>query len=73
MTPRQIPVVKAVVRATCIAEAENLAARALELGSELEVERLVLGVMAERFGPEFEGVPIVADGRDSPPAEAIGR
>lgn len=73
MTPRQIPVVKAVVRASYLAEAEDLATRALALGSELEVERLVRGVMANRFGPELEGFPIVADARDSPPAEGIGR
>jgi phosphoenolpyruvate-protein phosphotransferase (PTS system enzyme I) len=61
MTPRQIPVVKAVVRASYLAEADDLAAQALALGSELDVERLVLGVMANRFGPDIEGVPIVAD------------
>jgi signal transduction protein with GAF and PtsI domain len=73
MTPRQIPMVKAVVRASYLAEAEDLAARPLALGSEPEVERLVRRVMADRFGPELEGFPIVPDARDSPPAEAIGR
>src|SRR4029453_19332916 len=73
MTPRQIPVVKAVVRASSLAEAEDLATRALALGSELEVERLVRGVMANRFGPELEGFPIVGGGGHPPPPEANAR
>jgi hypothetical protein len=71
MTPRQIPMVKAVVRASYLAEAEDLA-RALALGSEPQVERLVRRVMADRFGPELEGFPIVPDARDSLPQRRLG-
>jgi phosphoenolpyruvate-protein phosphotransferase (PTS system enzyme I) len=71
MTPRQIPLVKAVVRASSFREAEDLAARALELGSELEVERLVLGVMTDRFGGEIEGFPIVTEAPEPPRLEPM--
>jgi phosphotransferase system enzyme I (PtsI) len=55
MAPRHIATVKSVIRSSFLAEAEQLTSQALELGSEMEVERLVLGAMGERFGPEMEG------------------
>lgn len=54
MTPRQIAFVKAVVRASSLREAEELAGRALALGSEIEVEQLLRDVMSERFGPDLD-------------------
>ena len=55
MAPRHISTIKSVIRSSFLIEAEQLANQALQLGSELEVERLVLGSMGERFGPEIEG------------------
>jgi phosphotransferase system enzyme I (PtsI) len=49
MAGRYIPAVKAVVRGAHIAEAEALAARALEVESELEAEALVQRTMHARF------------------------
>jgi phosphotransferase system enzyme I (PtsI) len=49
MAPRQIPVIKSIVRSTRIEEAERLATRALALRTEVEVEELVYGVMRARF------------------------
>jgi phosphotransferase system enzyme I (PtsI) len=57
MAPRHIPTVKSVIRSSFLTEAELLTNQALDLGSEIEVERLVLGAMGERFGPEMEGLP----------------
>ena len=57
MGPRHIPTIKSVIRSSFLSEAEDLSNQALELGSELEVEQLVLGAMGERFGPEMEGLP----------------
>ena len=57
MAPRHIPTIKSVIRSSFLAEAEALTNQALELGSEIEVEQLVLGAMGERFGPEMEGAP----------------
>lgn len=61
MTPRQIALVKAVVRASSLSEAEDLVARALALGSEVEVEQLVNGVMTERFGVNPEEPSLAPD------------
>jgi len=55
MTPRQIPLVKAVVRGSSLREAADLTRQALALRSEVEVERLVREAMAARFGGEIEG------------------
>ncbi len=57
MAPRHIPTIKSVIRSSFLTEAEALTNQALELGSEIEVEQLVLGAMGERFGPEMEGAP----------------
>jgi phosphotransferase system enzyme I (PtsI) len=49
MAPRQIPVMKSIIRSTRLEEAERLATRALALRTEVEVEELVYGVMRARF------------------------
>jgi phosphoenolpyruvate-protein kinase (PTS system EI component) len=53
MAPRQIPVVKSIVRATRMASAEKLTEEILRLRTEDEVEELVNRVMKERFPLEF--------------------
>ncbi len=45
MAPRQIPVVKSIIRATQIADAERLLAQALTMSTETEIEELVYGAM----------------------------
>jgi phosphotransferase system enzyme I (PtsI) len=54
MTPRQIALVKAVVRAFSMREAEELTRRALALGSEVEVGKLLHDTMTERSGLDLE-------------------
>ncbi len=49
MAPRQIPVVKSVVRATDLGEAQALVRQIMELRTESEVEEVVLGKMRGRF------------------------
>jgi len=53
MAPRQIPVVKSIVRSTHIADAERLLAQALTLSTEAEIEELVYGAMTKRFPLEL--------------------
>ena len=53
MAPRQIPIVKSIVRATRMAFAEKLTEEILRLRTEDEVEELVNRVMKERFPLEF--------------------
>jgi phosphoenolpyruvate-protein phosphotransferase (PTS system enzyme I) len=53
MAPRQIPLVKSIVRSTTIAEAERLLAQALTLATETEIEDLVYGTMGKRFPLEL--------------------
>jgi phosphotransferase system enzyme I (PtsI) len=53
MAPRQIPIVKSIVRATRMASAEKLTEEILRLRTEDEVEELVNRVMKERFPQEF--------------------
>jgi phosphotransferase system enzyme I (PtsI) len=53
MAPRQIPLVKSIIRSTKIADAEQLLARALTMSTETEVEELVYGAMAKRFPLEL--------------------
>jgi phosphotransferase system enzyme I (PtsI) len=49
MAPRQIPVVKSIIRATRLADAKQLLERAQQMRTEVEIEELVYGVMSERF------------------------
>jgi len=53
MAPRQIPILKSIIRSCTLAEAEKLAAQALGLATEAEVENLVYNVMYERFPAEL--------------------
>jgi len=53
MAPRQIPVVKSIVRATRLADAERLLARALTMATETEIEELVYTDMRKRFPLEL--------------------
>jgi len=62
MAPRQIPVVKSIIRSTEIADAERLLAQALTMSTETEIEELVYGVMNRRFPLELN------DGEDDRPA-----
>ncbi len=61
MAPRQIPVVKSIIRSTEIADAERLLAQALTMSTETEIEDLVYGVMNRRFPLELN------DEDDRPP------
>jgi len=54
MAPRQIPLVKSIIRASTIVEAERLANAALALRTESEVEDLVYNVMYNRFSVELD-------------------
>ena len=62
MAPRQIPVVKSIVRSTQIADAERLLAQALTMSTETEIEELVYGAMNRRFPLEL------TDGEEDRPA-----
>jgi phosphoenolpyruvate-protein phosphotransferase (PTS system enzyme I) len=53
MAPRQIPLVKSIIRSTTIVEAERLLGQALTLATETEIEDLVYGTMAKRFPLEL--------------------
>jgi len=53
MAPRQIPMVKSIVRATRMAFVEKLTEEILRLRTEDEVEEAVNRVMKERFPLEF--------------------
>jgi phosphotransferase system enzyme I (PtsI) len=53
MAPRQIPVVKSIVRATHLPDAERLLARALTMATEIEIEELVYTDMRQRFPLEL--------------------
>jgi phosphotransferase system enzyme I (PtsI) len=58
MAPRQIPLLKAIIRASSITEAEKLATAALALSTESEVEDLVYNTMYDRYPIELD------DGQD---------
>jgi phosphotransferase system enzyme I (PtsI) len=53
MAPRQIPLVKSIIRSTDIREAEQLLTRALGMRTEGEIEELVYGTMTKRFPLEL--------------------
>jgi len=61
MAPRQIPLVKSIIRSTQIADAERLLAQALTMSTEGEIEELVYGTMNKRFPLEL------TEGEDSRP------
>jgi phosphotransferase system enzyme I (PtsI) len=62
MAPRQIPVVKSIIRSTHVADAERLLAQALTMSTETEIEELVYGAMNRRFPLEL------TDGEEDQPA-----
>jgi phosphotransferase system enzyme I (PtsI) len=62
MAPRQIPLVKAIVRATRLSDAERLLAQALTMATETEIEELVYTDMRKRFPLEL------GDGEEDRPA-----
>jgi phosphotransferase system enzyme I (PtsI) len=53
MAPRQIPVVKSIVRATRVSDAEKLAEEIMQLRTEDEIEDLVSRTMRQRLPLEF--------------------
>ena len=53
MAPRQIPLVKSIIRATRLADAERLLAQALAMTTETEIEELVYSAMRRRFPLEL--------------------
>jgi phosphotransferase system enzyme I (PtsI) len=53
MAPRQIPMVKAIIRATRTSEAERLAEEIMALRTEDEIEEVVNRTMRQRFPTEF--------------------
>jgi phosphotransferase system enzyme I (PtsI) len=53
MAPRQIPVVKSIIRSTRIDEAESLAQKAMQMRTEAETEALVYEAMMARFPVEL--------------------
>ena len=67
MAPRQIPVVKSIIRATQIADAERLLAQALTMSTETEIEELVYGAMNRRFPLEL------TDGEEDQPSRVSRR
>jgi phosphoenolpyruvate-protein kinase (PTS system EI component) len=62
MAPRQIPVVKSIIRSTQMEDAERLLAQALTMSTETEVEDLVYGAMNKRFPLEL------TDGEEEQPS-----
>jgi phosphotransferase system enzyme I (PtsI) len=54
MAPRQIPLVKSIIRATRLADAEALVEKASALSTETEVEELVTEVMQRHFPIELD-------------------
>ncbi len=53
MAPRQIPLVKSIVRSTRLEDAERLLAQALTMSTETEIEELVYTGMRKRFALEL--------------------
>jgi phosphotransferase system enzyme I (PtsI) len=54
MAPRQIPLVKSIVRSTRLADAERLLTQALTMKTETEIEELVYSGMRKQFPLELE-------------------
>jgi phosphotransferase system enzyme I (PtsI) len=52
MAPRQIPVVKSIIRATHLDDAERMLAQAMSMRTETEIENMVYRAMRERFAVE---------------------
>ncbi len=52
MAPRQIPVVKSIIRSTHLDDAERMLAQAMAMRTETEIEDMVYRAMRERFAVE---------------------
>jgi phosphoenolpyruvate-protein phosphotransferase (PTS system enzyme I) len=52
MAPRQIPVVKSIIRSTHLDDAERMLAQAMAMRTETEIENMVYRAMRERFAVE---------------------
>jgi phosphoenolpyruvate-protein kinase (PTS system EI component) len=53
MAPRQIPMVKSIIRSTRLGEAEKLVEEIMTLRTEDEIEEVVNRTMKQRFPLEF--------------------
>jgi phosphoenolpyruvate-protein kinase (PTS system EI component) len=53
MAPRQIPMVKSIIRSTRLGEAEKLVEEIMTLRTEDEIEDMVNRTMKQRFPLEF--------------------
>jgi phosphotransferase system enzyme I (PtsI) len=60
MAPRQIPIIKSIIRSTRLDEAERLTEKVLQMRTETDTEALVHGTMLSRFPVEL------ADGDEEP-------
>jgi phosphoenolpyruvate-protein kinase (PTS system EI component) len=49
MAPRQMPVVKSIIRSTQLFDAERMLAQAMAMRTETEIEAMVYRAMRERF------------------------
>jgi phosphoenolpyruvate-protein kinase (PTS system EI component) len=49
MAPRQIPVLKSIIRSTELFDAERILAQAMAMRTETEIESMVYKVMREHF------------------------
>ncbi len=61
MDPHSIPMVKAIIRRSSLAQAEALAAAALRSGSEQETARLIRAALGSQFDADFEAFLPAAD------------
>jgi len=52
MAPRQIPVIKSIIRSTDLFDAERMLAQAMAMSTETEIEDMVYRAMRERFPAE---------------------
>jgi phosphoenolpyruvate-protein kinase (PTS system EI component) len=53
MAPRQIPMVKSIIRSTRLSEAQKLTEEIMSLRTEDEIEEVVNRTMQQRFPLEF--------------------
>jgi hypothetical protein len=52
MAPRQIPVLRSIIRSTDLFDAERMLAQAMAMSTETEIETMVYRAMRERFPME---------------------
>jgi phosphotransferase system enzyme I (PtsI) len=61
MDPHSIPMVKAIIRRSSLADAEALATAAFKSGSEQETARLIQAAMGPQFAADLEAFMPAAD------------